>query len=287
MLATVAAVVLAAAGLPGGREPAPAPAGRARSADHRRQRRLPGALAGLRPRAGQRRGRALRLRAHVRGCPALDRGLRPGPLPRGDAARAGPARRLPALPHPARPGPGDPLHRLGRLQHRLQPLARRGPVRDRFDPSRPAPRGRGLRGQRPLSARGPALPDPGGPGRARRAAELHRGRQRPVRAPPLVGQLRLRAPHPGRRPRRPRGRRERRAGEPALGRRVPARHHARTSARWPGGSPARRRSPRSWASTPTWCSRSGGSTARSSSSARATWSPTRTRPAARRPPRTG
>ena len=70
------------------------------------------------------------------------------------------------------------------------------------------------------------FPDPGGAGRARRAAQLHRGLQRPGRAPSLVGELRLAAAHPGRRARRPRGRRARGAGEPALGGGVPARDHA-------------------------------------------------------------
>ena len=68
----------------------------------------------------------------------LHRGRRPRPLPHRDAARAGPGAGLPELPHAARPRALDPAGGLGRLQHRLEPLARRRPVRDRHDAARAA-----------------------------------------------------------------------------------------------------------------------------------------------------
>jgi Bacterial capsule synthesis protein PGA_cap len=75
----------------------------------RRQRRASHPHARGRTGARQRRGGALRLRADVPAGPPLDRGRRPRPLPRRDAARARAAGRLPQLSHAPRPRAGNPI----------------------------------------------------------------------------------------------------------------------------------------------------------------------------------
>ena len=155
-----------------------------------------------RPRArggpgARRRGRAaLRLQADVPLGPLARRGRGPRPLPHGDAARPRPRPGLPELPHAARPGGLGGGRRLGRLQHRLEPLPRRRPVRRRHDAARAGPRRAEARRHGAVAARGAPHDDPGRQGRQGRIPVLHRRLERSGRPPPLELQLGDAGEHP-------------------------------------------------------------------------------------------
>ena len=169
----------------------------------------------------------------------------------------GPVQGYPMLSHAARPRALDPRGGLGRLQHGVEPLARRRPVRSGHHAARARGRRRAARRHRALAAREPADHDPRREGGAGRLSVLHRREQRPgpCRTPGAST-----GPTPGASSPTPAGRgaagARHRDREPPLGRRVQPRPSRLRSARSRAGSRARRRSARSSASTRTWSSRS-------------------------------
>ena len=169
-------------------------------------------------------GRRYELRADVQSSPRIER-AEPRALSRRDPARARARGRLPELPHATRAGACDPSDGLGRVQHGVEPLARRRPhgVGTTLPGPRP-PRGphHGTAGRRAGGARSPILRSAASRSRPR----LHRGLQRPAGAPSVDAQLGQRRAHPRRRHARPPRGADAVIVQPALGRRVPARADA-------------------------------------------------------------
>ena len=182
------------------------------------------------------RARALAGGAGYRFAPLL-RGLRPL-LRRADIALChvetplvpGPPRGYPQLPHAAGARPRDPHHRLGRLQHRLEPHRRRRPGGRREHDQGARPRARPPHRLLRVAARAAATLDPARPRRARRVPLLHGEHERHPAAAPVVGQRRAGGADPARRPAGAPGRRAGGDRQPALGDRVPPRRRSGAAA---------------------------------------------------------
>ena len=175
-----------------------------------------------------------RLPADVQADPQPHRGRGPGPVPRRDPARARPGAGVSELPHAAVAGKRDPGNGVGRVQHGVQPLARRRPARRAHDDRCARPGGPPAFGHGAVGPGRAARSDPPGQGRSDRVPLLHGGVERPGRAAPVERGLGRRAAHPPRRPPGPPPRRRHRDREPALGRRVQPRDHRPPNGRSPG-----------------------------------------------------
>ena len=114
-------------------------------------------------------------------------------------------------------------HGLRRLQHRLEPLARPRPGRDRRDPAGAGPRRRPAHRLVLLAPAAAATAPAARPRRECRPPRLHADDERDPVAAPVVGQPRPRRADPARRAPRPPRRRAGRDRQSPLGHGVPAR----------------------------------------------------------------